>query len=162
MPVWARVCARLWGYPMEDGQPNLGGKCPIRKLTLSSIAGAVNSSSARGGAYEPHPFKCSHLVGLILYRSCAHNHGCCEFSSVTALLCPEDPVSQPSSLSSDSCNLPASCTAKFPEPREEREGGSLGHRSIYGWALHTRLFSCVDQWWISALTTLHCQRMLLW
>lgn len=132
------VCKTV-GASTGGWQLNLGGKYPIRKLTRPSTAGAVNSSSARGGAYEPHPFKYWHLVGLILYRSCAHNHVCCEFSSVTALLCPEDPVSQPSSLSSDFCNLPASCTAKFPEPWEEGEGGSLGHRSMYGWALGKQL-----------------------
>lgn len=52
------------------------------------------------------------LTGLILGRSCAGNHGCCEFVSVLALLCLGDASSSWSFPVLDSVTL----FGNVPEP----------------------------------------------
>lgn len=55
------------------------------------------------------------VTAWILSRSCIGNHSCCVITTVTAMACSGDRVSQHSSPSSSSCILSAFSFTTFPE-----------------------------------------------
>lgn len=55
---------------------------PRRKLTLSPWR-------CQSSLHEPFPLQAGMFTGMILHRSCADNHSCCEFTSAAVLSYPE-------------------------------------------------------------------------
>lgn len=78
------------------------------------------------------------------------------FKRAVSTPCAEDTVlQQQRSSSSSSCILPTPSSGKFPEPWR------AWHRCpIAGWAFNHSQHA--EQLWVSAVTTTHCKRKLLW
>lgn len=111
-------------------------------------------SIAMGGDSYP-PSSLWNVDRVILCRSCAGNHRCCELISAIVVSFLEDTVSPKFSRVSGSHNL----YAPFPQCSLNL-GEIVGYSClIYGWAPQRNLFSVFDQLWVPALNVIHYTKL---
>lgn len=101
----------------------------------------------------PTPTHAGILTGLILCKSCADNHRCCELICPIAVECSEVSISQlSSSLYSDILSIYSSpCSLSLGWKEIDRDDPST--------VIYSQHF---DRLWVSALIITHCKKKILW
>lgn len=127
LPTYARLLAHV----LEYGQLTRDHIPKENRLTLPWKSSTIKTSSTWADLIGARM-----LAGLLLYRSHAGSHGCCEFLGLMMVLSPEKPVShlsppRPLSLTIFSSSLPP-CSLNLVGGLGEGWGRVC---LLYGWAL---------------------------
>lgn len=143
------TCARLLAHVLEYGQLTRDHIPKENRLTLPWKPSAIKTSSTWADLIGVRM-----LTGLLLYRSHAGSHGCCEFLGLMVVLSPERPVShlsppRPLSLTIFSSSLPP-CSLNL--------GGRVGGGFVSSMAEHSVGTLDMGHLCTSLLTGVHCAR----